>query len=85
MITIDLSLLLGGSADQKITGITIAGEDLLVARQEKWALVMDPDGRQRLEQMLDAAPRPQTSSSGRTGSTRKMLPSSCCLLAFAMR
>jgi hypothetical protein len=50
---------LGGSAGQKITGITIAGEDLLVARQEKWALVMDPDQRTRMEGMLDASPPPQ--------------------------
>ncbi len=50
---------LGGSAGQTISGITIAGEDLLVARQENWALVMDPDQRERLEQMLDASPRPQ--------------------------
>jgi hypothetical protein len=50
---------LGGSAGQKITGITIAGEDLLVARQEKWALVMDPDQRERMKQMLDASPPPQ--------------------------
>jgi hypothetical protein len=53
---------LGGSPDQTITGITIAGEDLLVASQEKWALVMDPDQRLRMEQMLDTQPRPQPES-----------------------
>jgi hypothetical protein len=52
---------LGGSASQKITAVTVAGEDLLVARQEKWALVMDPDQRQRMEEMLGAAPARQQS------------------------
>ncbi|HJQ78787.1 MAG TPA: hypothetical protein VJ828_02475 [Lacipirellulaceae bacterium] len=53
---------LGGSATQKITAVTVAGEDLLVARQEKWALVMDPDQRQRMEDMLDSAAARQQSS-----------------------
>jgi hypothetical protein len=47
---------LGGSPAQKVTAVTVAGEDLLVARHEKWALVMDPDQRQRMEELLDAAP-----------------------------
>jgi hypothetical protein len=51
---------LGGSSTQKVTAITVAGEDLLVARQEKWALLMDPDQRQLMEQMLDAAPPRQS-------------------------
>jgi hypothetical protein len=54
---------LGGSANQRITAVTIAGEDLLVARQEKWVLVMDADQRERMEQVLGAAtPRQQTLS-----------------------
>lgn len=52
---------LDGSATQKITAVTVAGEDLLVARQEKWALVMDPGQRQRMEDMLDSAPARQQS------------------------
>ncbi|HEY3394521.1 MAG TPA: hypothetical protein VGK58_17550 [Lacipirellulaceae bacterium] len=49
---------LGGSTAQKITAVSVAGIDLLVAKQGKWALVMDPDQRLRMEQMLDAAPAP---------------------------
>jgi hypothetical protein len=52
---------LGGSTSQKITAVTVAGEDLLVARQEKWALVMDPDQRQRMEELLDSATARQQS------------------------
>jgi hypothetical protein len=41
-----------------ISAIRIADEDLLVARQGNWAVLMDPDQRPRLEQMLKAAPNP---------------------------
>ena len=38
--------------------MTIAGEDLLVVRQDDWAVVMDPDQRDRLEMLRDAKPTP---------------------------
>jgi hypothetical protein len=41
-----------------IAAATIAGEDLLVARHEGWALVMDPDQRERLTELAAAAPAP---------------------------
>jgi hypothetical protein len=41
-----------------IAAATIAGEDLLVARHEGWALVMDPDQRERLSELAAAAPAP---------------------------
>jgi hypothetical protein len=47
---------LGGSSAQRITAVTIAGEDLLTAQQGEWALVMDPNQRERMDNMLDAAP-----------------------------
>ncbi len=49
---------LGGTSTQSITAVTVAGEDLLVAHHGDWALVMDPDQRTRMEQMLAAAPAP---------------------------
>jgi hypothetical protein len=41
-----------------ITAVTVADSDLLVAQQGEWALVMDPDQRSRMQQMLAAAPSP---------------------------
>ena len=41
-----------------IATATIAGEDLLVARHEDWALVMDPDQRERLTELAAATPAP---------------------------
>ncbi len=41
-----------------IAAVTIAGEDLLIAHHHSWALVMDPDERERMEQILVAAPSP---------------------------
>jgi hypothetical protein len=38
--------------------VTIAGEDLLVIRHGDWAVVMDPDERDRLEQLREAQPSP---------------------------
>jgi hypothetical protein len=47
---------LGGQPGRGITAISLAGEDLLIARQDEWALVMDPDQRSRMADMLAEAP-----------------------------
>jgi hypothetical protein len=49
---------LGGTAGQQIAGVAIANESVFIARQGPWALVMDPDQRERMAQMLAAAPNP---------------------------
>jgi hypothetical protein len=49
---------LGGAAGQQIVGVTIANEDVLIARHGGRALVMDPDQRERMERMLAAEPNP---------------------------
>jgi hypothetical protein len=49
---------LGSKPTPGITAVTIAGEDLLVAQHGDWALVMDPEQRSRMEQLLAAAPAP---------------------------
>ncbi|HEX4413581.1 MAG TPA: hypothetical protein VH107_08130 [Lacipirellulaceae bacterium] len=41
-----------------VAAATIAGEDLLVARHGEWALVMDPDQRERLAELAAATPAP---------------------------
>jgi hypothetical protein len=45
---------LGGTSGDGISAVTIAGEDLLVAHDGAWALVMDPDQRDRMKQLLDS-------------------------------
>lgn len=45
---------LQASSDDRITAVTVAGEDLLVAKQDDWALLMDPSERARMERMLDS-------------------------------
>jgi hypothetical protein len=50
--------LLEATPGDPISAIRIADEDLLVARQGDWAVLMDPDQRPRMEQMLSAAPNP---------------------------
>lgn len=47
---------LQGTPRERITAVTIAGEDVLVARHGDWAVVMDSDGRRRLEQVLADEP-----------------------------
>jgi hypothetical protein len=47
---------LGGSPEQQIAGITLADEDVLIAHHERWALVMDPGQRERLQQLLAGKP-----------------------------
>jgi hypothetical protein len=50
---------LGGNPDDRISVVTLLGEDLLCARHaEKWALLMDPDARPRMEQMLSTRADP---------------------------
>lgn len=40
----------GGTSSEHVTAVTIAGEDLLVVHREGWALLMDPDERERIAQ-----------------------------------
>jgi hypothetical protein len=49
---------LDSASREGIAAVTVAGEDLLVARHGEWALVMDPDQRERMEQLLAAEPNP---------------------------
>jgi hypothetical protein len=53
-----LLTLLEASPAESISAIRIADEDLIVARQGSWAVIMDPDQRPRLEQMLKDDPHP---------------------------
>jgi hypothetical protein len=48
----------GAKLEQGITVAKIAGEDVLVAHRGEWALVMDPDQRERMTKMLAAPPAP---------------------------
>lgn len=51
---------LEGDPERRTAAVTIAGEDLLVAHYRDWAAIMDPDQRERLEQLETqsaAAPR----------------------------
>jgi hypothetical protein len=41
-----------------IAAVIVAGEDILVARHGEWVLVMDPDQRERMEQLLAAEANP---------------------------
>jgi hypothetical protein len=51
---------LSGRPAPGIMTISIAGEDLLIARDEDWALIMDPDQNARMEQVLaDKASAPE--------------------------
>lgn len=40
---------LGGTPSPGIAEVQVAGENLLIARQDNWALVMDPDQRDQME------------------------------------
>ncbi len=46
---------LDGDPDRRIAAVTVAGEDLLVVRQADWAVLMDPDQRDRLEALQSDA------------------------------
>lgn len=49
---------IGASSVDGISTVTIAGEDLLVARRGEWALVLDTDQRERMTQLVSAAASP---------------------------
>jgi hypothetical protein len=44
---------LDGNPQRRIAAATIAGEDVLIAHFEDWAVIMDPDQRERLSQLAD--------------------------------
>src|SRR6185369_15908560 len=46
---------IGASSPDGISTVTVAGEDLLVARRGEWALMMDTDQRERMTQLVAAA------------------------------
>lgn len=47
---------LQGETEERISAVTIAGEDLLVAQHGAWALIMDPTERSEMERILTSAP-----------------------------
>jgi hypothetical protein len=47
---------LDGDPERRIAAATVAGEDVLVAHVQDWAVIMDPDGRERLNQMVSDPP-----------------------------
>jgi len=49
---------LDGDPQRRIAAVTLAGEDLLVVRENNWAVVMDIDQRDRLEHMHDGKSSP---------------------------
>jgi hypothetical protein len=49
---------IGASSVDGISTVTVAGEDLLVARRGEWALVMDTDQRERMTQLVAASGSP---------------------------
>lgn len=51
---------IGAKSIDGIAATTIAGEDLLVARRGDWALLMDPDQRDRITQLAAATPAQPT-------------------------
>ncbi len=52
---------IGASSLDGISTVTVAGEDLLVARRGEWALVMDMDQRERMTQLVAASASPPVS------------------------
>lgn len=42
---------LEGDPERQVAAVTIAGEDLLVVKHDEWAVVMDPDQRDRIERL----------------------------------
>lgn len=49
---------IGATSNDGVAAATVAGEDLLVAHRGEWAIVMDPDQRERMTQLVSAAPSP---------------------------
>lgn len=45
---------LDGDPGRRVGAVTLAGEDLLITRHEDWAVIMDPDQRDRLEMLREA-------------------------------
>jgi hypothetical protein len=52
---------LKGNPEERVTAVTVMGEDLLCAHHGRWALLMDPDQRERMHDLLagSADPPPQ--------------------------
>ena len=59
-----------------VAATTIGGEDLLVANHGNWALIMDPDQRDRITKLAAGATSPRPFDHGRIGSTQTMFRSS---------
>jgi hypothetical protein len=49
---------LDGTPTDGITAVSVVGEDLLVAKNGAWAVIMDPDQRDRMQSLLAATPAP---------------------------
>src|SRR3954467_14756462 len=49
---------LGASSTEGVSAVTVAGEDLLAVRRGDWAVVADPDQRDRLTQLDSATASP---------------------------
>jgi hypothetical protein len=49
---------LGASSTEGVSAVTIAGEDLLTVRRGDWAVVADPDQRDRLSQLISMTASP---------------------------
>ena len=55
---------LDASRGEVISGIVVAGEDLIIAKHGDYALIMDPDARDRMQQILESKPSPPKLSTG---------------------
>lgn len=51
---------LDGDPERRVAAVTVAGEDLLAVRHGPWAVVMDPDQRERLERLRTTPASPTT-------------------------
>ncbi len=49
---------LGGTPGGVVTAVTVVGEDLLVTKHEGWAVLFDPDERERIPQLLQQGATP---------------------------
>jgi hypothetical protein len=49
---------IGATSTGGVAAATVAGQDLLIAHRGDWAVVMDPDQRQRIGQLVSAQPSP---------------------------
>jgi hypothetical protein len=55
---------LDGDPQRHIAAATIAGEDVLIAHVNDWAVVMDPNQRDRLEQLAETVASPAAQNAG---------------------